>query len=157
MRLTAKFLILLISVGFFACDSQRVYEKNTDMSDNFWHVDSIPTFEFEIPDAGKDYNIYYNIRNSLSYPFHNLYVTYTLEDTLGHVISSDLHNMILFDPVTGKPQGSGLGDIFSHQILALPAYDFDSAGVYRFKVQQFMRRDTLPQILSVGIRVEEAG
>ncbi|MEO0331329.1 MAG: gliding motility lipoprotein GldH, partial [Bacteroidota bacterium] len=57
----------------------------------------------------------------------------------------------------GKPYGSGLGDIFSHQILALPGYQFDTAGMYQIRLQQYMRRDTLPEILSVGVRVEVAG
>jgi gliding motility-associated lipoprotein GldH len=152
-------IVLFLLISFFwlsACDENRVYEENQDFGQKVWLVDSVPAFEFEITDPQQPYNIYWNIRNTLNYPFHNLYLTYYLEDTLGRRIATDLHNMLLFDPKTGEPYGSGLGDIFSHQIMALPTYKFDSAGIYRIRLQQYMRTDTLKDILSVGVRVEKA-
>lgn len=138
-----------------ACDENRVYEENYDFEQKAWLADTIPSFEFEIIRPDQSYNIFWNIRNTLNYPYHNLYLTYYLEDTLGRRISTDLHNMNLFDPKTGEPYGSGLGDIFNHQIMALPAYRFDSAGIYRIRLEQYMRTDTLKDILSVGVRVEQ--
>lgn len=147
---------LFCMLGFSACDSNRVYEQNHDFANKEWIVDSLPTFRFEISDPDESYNIYWNVRNTLNYPFRNLYLTYHLEDTLGRTITTDLHNMLLFDPKTGKPYGSGMGDIFSHQIMAMPDYEFDSAGIYQIRLEQYMRTDTLKDILSVGVRVETA-
>lgn len=148
---------LLSALLFGACDNSRIYEQNVDIHEKTWHVDSIPGFSFRIEDPENSYNFYYNFRNTRAYPYRNLYVQYTLEDSLGNKISSDLHNIDLFDPVSGKPYGnSGLGDIFDHQILALQNLKFDSAGLYHFRIQQFMRRENLPEITSVGLRVEEA-
>jgi len=127
-----------------------------DFAQNLWLADSIATFEFEITETQPKYNLYYNVRNSISYPYHNLYVQYTLEDSTGNVQSKALQNMDLFDPVTGEPLGDGLGDIFDHRILAISDHQFNNPGWYRFKVQQFMRQDSLPLILSVGLRVELA-
>lgn len=154
MRKLAIYLTALFSAGLFACDSQRLYENNKDFDSQVWMKDSIPSFRFEIKEPQQEYNFYYNIRNSVGYPYQNLYVTYYLEDTLGREIKSGLHNMTLFDPKTGEPRGNGLGDIFDHQILALPRYKFDSAGVYDFRIEHYMRNDSLPEILSVGLRVE---
>ncbi len=117
-------------------------------------ADSTVQFEFEITDPSQTYNLHYNVRNSISYPYHNLYVQYTLEDSAGQVLSKALQNMNLFDPVTGKPLGDGLGDIFDHRIMAIPNQSFPEAGWYRFNIQQFMRQDSLPLILSMGLRVE---
>lgn len=139
-----------------SCNSNRIYEENIDFENKQWLADSLPSFRFKIENAQKKYNIYWNIRNTISYPYQNLYLTYYLEDTLGHRIATDLHNMQLFAPKTGKPYGDGLGDIFSHQFLALPNYKFDSAGLYQIRLEQYMRTDTLSDIISVGIRVEEA-
>jgi gliding motility-associated lipoprotein GldH len=83
-------------------------------------------------------------------------VQYTLEDSTGNVQSKALQNMDLFDPVTGKPLGEGLGDIFDHRILAISNHHFQQPGQYRFKIQQYMRQDSLPLILSIGLRVEIA-
>lgn len=149
------FLIIIISC-LTACDDQAVYEENYDFDQKAWPVDTVPAFQFEISDPGQEYNIFWNIRNSINYPYRNLYLTYYLEDTLGQRISTDLHNMLLFDTKTGKPYGSGLGDIFSHQILAMPSYKFDTAGVYNIRLEQYMRTDTLKEIFSVGVRIEQA-
>lgn len=150
----AVIILLLLSTG--CSDPNRVYERNVDFSNNLWLADSIAEFEFEIVDTQAAYNLYYNVRNSISYPYNNLYVQYTLEDSLGNVMSKALQNMDLFDPVTGKPKGDGLGDIFDHRILAIPQQRFSKEGWYRFKIQQFMRQDSLPLILSMGLRVERA-
>ena len=149
-------LAILLLLGLTQCDDNRVFEENTDFDQTVWIADSLPSFRFQIDEAGQTYNIYWNVRNTVAYPFRNLYLTYYLEDTLGHIIKTDLYEMNLFEARTGEPYGSGLGDIFSHQILALPNYKFDTAGMYKIRLQQYMRRDSLPEILSVGVRVEVA-
>ena len=149
-------LLLIFAMIAGCADPSRVYEQNIDLPGNLWLADSVAEFQFEIKDATARYNLYYNVRNSLSYPYHNLYVRHTLEDSLGNMLGGALQNMDLFDPVTGKPLGEGLGDIFDHQILAIPDQKFPENGWYRFKMQQFMRQDSLPLILSIGLRVELA-
>lgn len=153
MRLGSAALLVILTA---ACDQNRVYEKNVDFPKQRWAVDSIPSFEFEISDPSKPYNIYWNVRNTVAYPYRNLYLTYYIEDTTGRRLTTDLHNMLLFEPKTGKPYGSGLGDIFSHQFMALPNFTFDRAGVYRIRLEQYMRTDTLPEVVSIGTRVESA-
>ncbi|MDN5205677.1 gliding motility lipoprotein GldH [Fulvivirgaceae bacterium BMA10] len=150
-------LILIFCVLILnACDSSRVFEQNTDLENGYWPKNDVKAFDFEIKDETEAYNIYYNIRNSISYPYHNLYLTYSIEDSLGNNISQALQNMNLFDPKTGEPVGSGLGDIFDIQILALKDFKFKHPGKYTFRMQQFMRMDTLPDILAVGMRIERA-
>lgn len=150
------FVLLIILVLLTGCDGNRVYEENFDFHHKQWEIKDTPTFQFEIKDPQKAYNIFWNVRNTITYPYRNLYLTYYLEDTLGHRMATDLHNVLLFDAKSGKPYGDGLGDIFSHQFLALPDYKFDTAGVYQIRLAQYMRTDTLQDIISVGVRVEEA-
>ncbi|GAA0891458.1 hypothetical protein GCM10009122_11370 [Fulvivirga kasyanovii] len=150
----ASIILLFLISGLTACDSNRIYEENIDLENKTWIADSSLTFQFQIKNQDKKYNLYYNLRNSVSYPFQNIYVNYTLEDTLGNKIATELVNKDLFHPKTGKPYGDGLGDIFDHQFPLLEDYEFEQAGTYRLKLEQFMRRDSLPEILSVGVRVE---
>jgi gliding motility-associated lipoprotein GldH len=103
------------------------------------------------------YNIYYNIRNAAGYPYYNLYITYYLSDNAGKILTSRLQELTLMDPQTGKPLGDGMGDIFDHRILSVGNYRFPRPGTYTFKVKQYMRKDPLPGIMSVGVRVEKAG
>lgn len=147
---------LIVIVACFACDPARVYEQNHDIDNYQWYIDSVATFRFSIEDASQPYHIYYNVRNAISYPYYNLYVTYYLTDSTGKQLSSKLQELTLMDPQTGKPLGDGLGDIFDHQIVSVSNFKFPRKGEYIFKVKQYMRKDPLPGIMSMGIRVEKA-
>lgn len=156
MKFPGFLLMAVLTVIFYSCDENRIYETNHDLNEKEWNEDSVLSFSFKVTDIEKGYNFYYNIRNTRAFPFHNLYLKYSLEDSLGNVLSSDLHNINLFDPKTGKPFGDGLGDIFDHQIMSIENFNFDKPSTYYFKVQQYMRMKQLPEIMSVGLRVEKA-
>lgn len=149
-----KYYLLIIGLLLIACDSSRVYEDYVDMDDAFWHMDSIQVFTFEIDDATKDYNVLATFRNASSYPFYNIYFHYALTDSLDSVVVEQLETADLFDPVSGQPRGSGLGDMFDHSFPILENYQFPNKGQYNLKLRQQMRLDTLPFVLSVGARVE---
>ena len=151
-----SFVILLILFLVTSCDSNRVFEKNTDISDNLWQKEHKPEFEFQITDTSLDYNIYYNLRNAVSYPFYNIYLTHYLKDSVGNLISTNLDELTLFNPKTGQPYGKGMGDIFDHRIPMLTKYRFDQPGKYTIEVEHFMRMDELPMIMAVGIRIERS-
>ncbi|MCA6078129.1 gliding motility lipoprotein GldH [Fulvivirga sedimenti] len=150
-------LQLLIVIPFLvSCDNSRVYEVNNELSGRQWLADSTQSFTFSIPDTSQKYNVYYNLRNSVSYPFRNIYVKYSLTDSTGEMLEGKLDNANLFDAKSGKPLGDGLGDVFDHQFPLLKNYGFPAPGQYRLEVSQYMRRDTLPEIVAVGVRVEKA-
>lgn len=150
-----KLLTLLsLSFLFFSCDPDRVYEDNVNLPSAYWQADSIKTFTFEVPDANQDYNIFFNVRNGINFPHTNLYITYTLNDSLGIVLEKSLKNFYLFYPKSGYPYGAGIGDLFEHQFHLLSKYRFPSTGKYILHLQQFMRYDSLPDIYSVGMRIE---
>ncbi|WP_436517868.1 gliding motility lipoprotein GldH [Ekhidna sp. To15] len=149
-------LILAAFVMLTSCDSSRVYEDYNDLEEAFWHLDSIQTFDFKIQDTTKSYNLLGTFRNASSYPFYNLYFQYTLHDSTGGILLQELKQVDLFDPKTGEPNGSGLGDLFDHSFALVENHKFESEGQYSLSFEQYMRRDTLPFILSVGARVEFA-
>lgn len=155
------FIFLILFTGLYACDESRVYEKNKDIPEHAWHKDSTLLFDVQIKESGIPYNIYYNIRNAVSYPAQNLYLRIEVQDSSGNTLTSDLNNIELFDPKTGKPYGDGLGDIFDHQVKVLDHFIFPDSGAYEIMVQHRMREkimvdNRLPYIMSVGIRVEKA-
>jgi len=147
------FLFMIVISG---CDERRIYEMNHEFDDRYWLADSVQTFSFDIRDSTFGYNIYYNLRNSISYPFRNIYVRYQLVDSTGRELQSDLVNGHLFESKTGKPMGDGLGDVFDHQFPILENYTFPGTGSFNVRLSQYMRRDTLPEILAVGVRVEKS-
>lgn len=145
-------IILLVS----SCDDSRLFESNRDLDSKIWMADSVIDFSFEIVDISKEYNLYINLRNTASYPYENIYMTYYLKDTADNLLSTALVDFDLFDSKTGQPYGDGLGDVFDHQFELLKNYKFDRPGPYIFELKQYMRMDSLPEILSAGVRVESA-
>ncbi|MDN4166406.1 gliding motility lipoprotein GldH [Cytophagales bacterium LB-30] len=142
-----------ICLSMVSCDSDRVFERNDDFENRIWAAEDTHTFLFTIDDAQTDYEVSLNVRNSLIYPYQNLYTTISIEDSTGTEIYQTLKNTSLFDEKTGEPLGSGLGDIFDHQSVVVSGLRFPHTGTYTAFVTQAMRMDSLPEIMSVGIRV----
>ncbi len=147
--------LCLMLIGFSACNNNRVFEKDVDIPAMKWHKDSVLVFNFEIKDTLSRYNFHYNVRNTLSYPFYNMYVTYYLTDSLDRRLSSDLQTFDLLHPKTGKPYGDGLGDIYARSLLALKNVQFKKPGKFSFKLKHYMRLDLLPEVVSMGLRIEK--
>lgn len=143
-------------LGFWSCDSARIYEVNTELNDQNWLADSVKQYSFSISDTLSAHNILCNIRNSGSYPFRNIYVKYMLLDSSGSELSGGLVNRELFEAKSGKPTGKGLGDVQDHSFPLVDNYTFPYKGNYHVSIAQYMRRDTLPNIVAVGVRVERA-
>lgn len=152
-----RYYLWIVVVSILAsCDTNRVFEEHKDFDADYWVQETEVVFDFEVTDTEVPYNIYSSFRNASGYPYHNLYYQFTLTDSSGMELTQELKNVNLFDPKTGVPLGSGLGDLFDHRQLILGDYTFQKAGIYHLSFEQYMRRDTLPLVLSVGARVEWA-
>ena len=150
---------LILVILFFivsSCDSNGVFEGKKDFTDRYWVFDNPAEFEFEINETDKTYNLLFNIRSTAKYPYQNIYLQYYLEDSTGRLLSKDLKNIQLFDSKTGLPFGKGLGDLYDIKKIFLEQYSFSNNGKYKLRIDQFMRQDSLAEIMSVGLRVEYA-
>jgi gliding motility-associated lipoprotein GldH len=157
MQKTAVCLSLLfVALALSYCTPRNDFKAINDLKNNAWPIDSTQSFTFTIADAGKSYDFYYLIRNATTYPFYNLYIKRSLTDSTTKVMSKSMEELILFDANTGKPLGSGLGDIFDHKfkIESLSNYHFPRAGEYTFSVVQNMRQDPLLGVMSIGVSIE---
>jgi len=155
-RKITNILLFVFVASLLSCDSDAIFKDHEDIEDGMWYVKNEPSFTFEITDASQPYNVYYLVRNSIAYPYYNLYVKRFLLNDKNKVVNEALNELILMDERTGKPLGDGLGDLFDHKIVALKNYRFPKAGKYTFKVRQYMRQDPLPAIMSMGVSVESA-
>ena len=150
-----SFFVVLLSL-LASCDTQTIFKDNVDFEDAKWMEKSLPTFSFEIKDNTIPYHLFYNVRHGESYPYYNLYVTRFLYDSTGKVLINKVLNdeIILFNAKTGKPLGSGLGDMFDNKISMGKPFKFPYKGKYTLKIQQQMRQNPLADIVSVGFTVE---
>ena len=155
-----KGLLRWILLGLFftvvSCDSKGVFEEKKDFPELYWIFNNPAEFEFEIIDVEKKYNLLFNIRNTAKYQYQNIYLQYYLEDSTGRLLSKELKNIQLFNSKTGIPIGKGIGDYYDIERIFLDDYSFPSKGKYNLRIDQFMRQDSLPEISSVGLRVEFA-
>ena len=153
----------LIYLFFFcflcACNTNddSIFEAKKNLESQQWLYDSALVFDFEITDPNLTYDIYFTLRNNLSYSYCNLYTTYKLESPDGKVLQSNMQESLLVNCTTGKPFGKGVGDLFDHEQLAISNYKFDKTGKYRLSFSQYMRQDTLKNIVSVGTKVIKHG
>ncbi|WP_233218988.1 gliding motility lipoprotein GldH [Adhaeribacter arboris] len=149
------FYLVIFIAALTGCDKNRVFEENQDIPDNNWQIKNVPQFSFTIEDPQTPYNIYFNVRNAIFYEFYNLYVRAELTGPDKKPLHLKLHEMYLMDKTTGRPLGNGAGDIFDHQFLAIKNLKFPQAGTYKIRLKQYMRKDPLPGIMAVGLRVEK--
>ncbi|WP_201979849.1 gliding motility lipoprotein GldH [Hymenobacter rubidus] len=145
--------MLGLLAGLTACDPNRVFEQNIDFANYSWDVQKKPAFTFAIQDTTARYDVYFNVRYASAYGFYNLYMKHTLTGPGGPVGQPLLHQILLMDPKTGEPKGSGTGDIYDLQLLALPNQHFAKPGSYTLTLEQYMRQDQLPGLMAVGVRV----
>lgn len=148
-----KFLIIAsLAWLVWSCNSNSEYHKFSDLEAGNWHYDSAVVFNFRVDESGK-HNLYYNVRYNLDYPYYNLYVKYELKDPNGKLLRSSMQEANLMHPDTGVPLGSG-ESIFDSKLPLLESYEFPAKGEYEFQIKQYMRLDTLPGILAVGMTLE---
>ncbi len=154
------FSVILLAVGLWlfstGCVSEgrrQVYQKNTAIPDHEWRYDFKPSFTFNIKDTAALYDIFITIRHTNAYPYSNLWLL-IYSNYEGVKPKSQRVELPLADK-TGKWLGSGMGDIFEHRIPIQQDARFDKAGTYHFTLEQNMRINPLPHVMSIGLRIEK--
>jgi len=146
-------LVFLMLILVVACDVKRIIDENKSITDAAWFYKDKLSFDTNIKDINKTYNVFVNLRISSDYEYSNIFVILYQKDPQKKE-SSERFEFALADP-SGKWLGNGLGDVFDYQLMAKERVRFDHAGVYKFELEQNMRVDTLRYIKSAGIRIEE--
>ena len=148
--------IIVLLLLFSGCSSKRLWEKSKSLSKSIWYRQQALTFHFLIRDAQQPCHIFLQTRYEESYPYHNMYVSYTLSNIQGQVLSEASTEVQLFDPKDGKPLGSGSSNFFFRADTLLSSYRFSVPGRYTMEIRQFMRLDSLVGLRNIGIRIDKA-
>jgi gliding motility-associated lipoprotein GldH len=150
---------MILFAGLLFCNSCTdpavLSEQVRNLPAEGWRADSTLNFTIDIPDTSQGYDFLYLLRTELRYPYCNLFLRYTLMDSMGNVMETRLDEMMLSDPKTGELKGSGFGDIRQHVFLFLQNRKLPYAGQYGLSLKHFMRTDSLPYLLSAGIKVQK--
>lgn len=149
------FLIILAiaSLWLSSCEKVDVFEKNASIPGHKWTYNLQPAFEFTITDTASMYNLYLVLRHTDAYRYNNIWLN------IGSQSPADSTRYQRFDFQLGTDakgwEGSGMDDIWEiRKSITKGPFKFNKSGNYKFSVAQVMRENPLPEIMSVGIRVE---
>ena len=145
-------LLLLVCTVFSSCNQNTFYQKTDAFPNETWNVDTTLIYPFTILDSLQFYNIYVDVRNSINYPYQNLYLFFTTQFPDGSRFTDTL-NCILCDAY-GQWTGRGSGKIKANRFTLKSKVRFQQKGDYIFLAQQAMREDDLKGITDFGITLQ---
>ena len=155
-----SFLIILVILCFWACDTNRVYDNYKSVSGQ-WNKDSIITFKVSPPDSVNAYNVFINLRNNKDYKYSNLFLIVSTKFPNGKVIKDTLEYRMA-EP-SGEFLGTGFTDLKENKLWYKEKVVFDESGEYIFTIQHAMRENgivdgivNLEGITDVGLRIEKS-
>ena len=147
--------LLAIWIGFlfFSCDAPALYDQYQAIENTSWEKDKEYYFTFEVEDATVPYDLTLEIRNNNLYPYQNLWLFCNEEQPIGP-LKRDTLECLLADEF-GKWHGRGIS-LFQTSFPLRSRYYFPHEGQYTFSFRQGMRREALPGIQEIGLRVEKS-
>ena len=145
--------VFLIAITALSCDSNRIYEHNTEIENALWPKTKQVEFAFDIEDTEQLYNLTINIRNKNAYPYSNIYLLVEMTSP-DEKYFTDTLEFSLADK-TGRWKGSGIGNVWLNQFPLVKGVKMLVPGTYTVKIGHGMRDDSLVAISDVGIRLEK--
>jgi len=144
-------VVFILFLSVISCQNENEKVLVNDVN-NQWKKNDVQTFDFDIKDAQNQKNLMIVVRNNNDYLYSNLRLIASLENNKKK-ISTDTLNFVLAKP-NGEWIGTGFGDtkeiVFQYKLN----YKFPQNGKYSFKVIQAMRKNVLPGIEDIGIKIQ---
>lgn len=152
--------ILLLVLVLVSCDSKRVFDEYSSISDGFWDKGDAIAFNFSITDTITKKNLFINLRNNNSYKFSNLFLITELKFPDGHKVTDTLE----YDMAdkTGEFLGTGFSEIKENKLFYKENILFPNTGDYEIAINHAMRKSDevnglqiLTGITDLGFRIEK--
>lgn len=150
LRIIVAF-VLFFSLSSCQNDNEEVVVKDVG---NSWKKNDFKSLDFDIKDSQDSKNLVFVIRNNNAYPYSNLRLIAKIEHGK-KTVSTDTLNYILAKP-NGEWIGTGFGDTKENLFQYKLNYKFPQNGNYSVKVVQAMRRNILPGIEDIGIKIQNS-
>lgn len=149
-QLIAVALLWLVT----SCTETPFYEDNYAFESGSWHVGDTVRFEFGIDDTTARYDLFLHLRHTNDYPYANLW---TLIETVfpdGEATGGRV-DLPMAAP-DGRWYGDGSGDLLRNEVLIQAGARLPQTGTYRLSIAPYMRVDTLPGLLDLGLIVRKS-
>jgi gliding motility-associated lipoprotein GldH len=152
MRAEVLFAAALVCAS--GCGPEALYADSLGVNAEGWKSAEAAEFLWEVSDTARVHDLYIDVRNDATYPFSNLYLFVDFTFPNGKT-NRDTLAVELAD-AQGNWLGSGSGHVHDHRIVWHDDARFPLQGQYAVRIVHAMRRDPLPGITDVGLRVEYA-
>jgi gliding motility-associated lipoprotein GldH len=149
--------LILFCLCTASCIRSNVYEKNVTMPYNKWHDTYNPIFSFDITDTQSFYNMYLTMRHTDAYRYANIWLNIKTTQPKEQV-SSTVKVEVPLAQADGKWLSRGMNEIREAKMLLNPdgkPIRFTKKGIYKIQLSQIMRLNPLPEVMSIGIRLEK--
>jgi len=153
-RLLYLLMPVVVCLVFIGCNKLDIFEKNISIPNYKWQQSWKPGFNFTISDTSTAYNIYIVIRHTDAYRYNNIWLNIGTRFPSDSTFKYQRFELVLSNDAKGW-EGTGMDDIWEVRKLITNGYvKFSKPGNYQFTVAQIMRENPLPNVMSVGVRVE---
>ena len=150
--ITLKSIFILIFISL-SCSMPK-YSNYYSFKDQIWHQDSSIVFNYNnLSNTNLKFEI--SISYSNSYPFQNLYTSYSLLDSEKNIINTKMIELQLFDKKNGIPLGSGIYNNFVVDSIFLQTDQLIENEKYQLLVKHSMRENYLNGVIRLGISITD--
>lgn len=149
----ARMLALLLAVAVYSCGKGHFHSETLPIDLSGWHYADSLTFQFEISDTSKRYDIGLEIEHSTDFEFQNVYVQIETHFPDGEQKTQTLP--IDLADHTGQWYGSCGSSLCDLTVMLQEKAIFNQRGKHVFEVHQYMRVDPLPGIKTITFFLDE--
>ena len=142
--------IFVFFLIFWGCKNNTNYLHDFDK--NSWDFRDSVTFKFNIPDSSKTKNITFFLRNTLEYPYQNIFLITTMSHK-GVVVQADTAEYLIADKY-GKWLGRGFGENRDNYFIFNEKTRFENSGEYLITILHGMRKNPLVGVNKIGLKIQ---
>ena len=151
LLITACFLLLA------SCRPSPQYQEHFNIPGSTWDAAYQPQFHFTIDDTAAAYQIFLLIRHTDAYPFSNIWLNMNSKAP-GDTTWGKARVEVPLAAPSGQWLGRGAGELWEQRVPitspSKPAF-FPKKGEYTVRLMHDMRRNPLPEVLTIGLRLEK--
>ena len=145
------FVLVCLAAVFLGCKNQTVVDNQVQIPKTNWIQGNKIETVFSA-DSAEKYNFSLRLRTTNEYKYHNLFLLFTVTDSLNKATTRRYTFKIADEE--GQWLGSGSGNVFSYRFRLLSNQKF-AGGRIRLSVAHNMRDNPLRGVTDAGIVVEK--
>ena len=155
MKYLPFFIACIFLTGLLSCGDSYFYEKTVPLKESGWLYDDPVSFDFDIQDTLKIYNLLLDIVHDKDFSKQNLYVKIHTSFPSGQTIQQTL-SMDFMDK-KGLWHGDCSGNNCELRVYMQQGAFFNALGKHNIKIEQHMRFEPVKSIQRISLRIEDTG